>query len=56
MMLDWLADKHGLEEAAEASERIARAIDKAYARGLRPIEFGGGSGTADITKAVLAAL
>ena len=31
MMLDWLADKHGLESAAEAAERIERAVDKAYA-------------------------
>ena len=31
MMLDWLADKHGLESAAEAGERIERAVDKAYA-------------------------
>ena len=28
MMLDWLADKHGLEQAAEAGERIERAVDK----------------------------
>jgi 3-isopropylmalate dehydrogenase len=56
MMLDWLADKHRLEAAAEASERIARAVDSAYAGGLRPMEFGGGSGTVDLTKAVLAAL
>jgi len=26
MMLDWLADKHGLESAAEAGERIERAV------------------------------
>ena len=56
MMLDWLADKHGIEGAAEAGERIERAVDKAYADGIKPIEFGGGNGTADITKAVLAAL
>ena len=56
MMLDWLADKHGLESAAEAGERIERAVDKAYADGIRPMEFGGSNGTADITKAVLAAL
>ena len=56
MMLDWLADKHGLESAAEASEAIARAVDKTYAAGIRPFEFGGNDGTADITKAVLAAL
>ena len=56
MMLDWLADKHGLESAAEAGERIERAVDKAYADGIRPMEFGGSNGTADIAKAVLAAL
>jgi 3-isopropylmalate dehydrogenase len=56
MMLDWLADKHGLEGAAEAGEDIARAVDKVYADGIKPMEFGGGNGTADIAKAVLAAL
>jgi 3-isopropylmalate dehydrogenase len=56
MMLDWLADKHGLESAAEAGERIERAVDKAYADGIKPMEFGGGNGTADIAKAVLAGL
>jgi 3-isopropylmalate dehydrogenase len=56
MMLDWLADKHGLESAAEAGERIERAVDKAYAGGIKPIEIGGGNGTADIAKAVLALL
>ena len=56
MMLDWLADKHGLEGAAEQSERIERAVDKAYAGGVKPMEFGGSNGTADIAKAVLAAL
>src|ERR1700676_2417294 len=28
MMLDWLAGKHGLEAAAEAGDRIERAVDK----------------------------
>ena len=56
MMLDWLADKHGLESAAEAAESIERAVDKAYAGGIKPMEFGGSNGTADIAKAVLAAL
>jgi 3-isopropylmalate dehydrogenase len=56
MMLDWLGDKHGLESAAEVSEQIERAVDKAYAGGIKPMEFGGSNGTADITKAVLAAL
>jgi 3-isopropylmalate dehydrogenase len=56
MMLDWLADKHGLQSAVEAGERIERAVDKAYAGGIKPMEFGGSNGTADVTRAVLAAL
>src|SRR5690349_5187006 len=56
MMLDWLADKHGVESAAEAGETIERAIDQVYAGGIKPMEFGGSNGTADITKAVLGAL
>jgi 3-isopropylmalate dehydrogenase len=56
MMLDWLADKHGIESAAEAGERIEQAVDKAYAGGVKPMEFGGKNGTADVAKAVLAAL
>ena len=56
MMLDWLGDRHRLEGAAEAGERIERAVDAAYAGGIKPIEFGGSNGTADIARAVLAAL
>jgi 3-isopropylmalate dehydrogenase len=56
MMLDWLADKHGLDNAAEAAERIEFAVDKAYADGIKPTEFGGSHGTADVAKAVLAGL
>jgi 3-isopropylmalate dehydrogenase len=56
MMLDWLADKHGLESAAEAGERIEHAVDKTYAGGIKPMEFGGSNGTADVAKAVLAEL
>src|SRR3979411_1975357 len=56
MMLDWLADKHGLESAAEAGERIERAVDKVYADGIKPMEIAGAKGTADIARAVLAAL
>ncbi|MBR0933859.1 isocitrate/isopropylmalate dehydrogenase family protein [Bradyrhizobium jicamae] len=56
MMLDWLADKHGLDSATEAGQRIERAVDKVYADGIKPFEFGGSNGTADVTRAVLAAL
>ena len=56
MMLDWLADKHDHPPAAEAAQRIERAVDAAYAGGLKPMEFGGGDGTAAIAGAVLKAL
>jgi 3-isopropylmalate dehydrogenase len=56
MMLDWLADRHDHSSAAEAAQRIERAVDKAYAGGIRPTEYGGNDGTAAIAKAVLAAL
>jgi 3-isopropylmalate dehydrogenase len=55
-MLDWLADKHDLAPAAEAAIRIENAVDKAYASGLKPMEYGGGDGTAAIARAVMAAL
>src|ERR1700749_1508295 len=56
MMLDWLADKHGIEAGAEAGERIEQAVEKVYAQGIKPMEFGGNNGTPDVAKAVLAAL
>ena len=56
MMLDWLADKHDHPPAAEAAQRIERAVDTAYAGGIKPMEFGGKDGTAAIAGAVLKAL
>src|SRR6476619_2549803 len=56
MMLDWLADRHDHPPASDAALRIERAVDKAYAGGIKPMEYGGGDGTAAIAKAVLASL
>src|ERR1700709_1338461 len=56
MMLDWLAAKKGLEGRAGQGERIQRAGDKVDAEGIKPMEFGGRNGTADIAKAGLEAL
>jgi 3-isopropylmalate dehydrogenase len=53
MMLDWLADKHGHPGAALAARAIEAAVDRAFAAGLHPCEFGGGDGTAAIGDAVL---
>ena len=36
--------------------RIERAVDAAFAQGLKPCEFGGSDGTAAVARAVLAAL
>src|SRR5471032_395455 len=56
MMLDWLADKHNHQPAADAAIRIERAVDKAYAGGVKPMEYGGKDGTAAIAGAVMKAL
>jgi 3-isopropylmalate dehydrogenase len=56
LMLDWLGDRHAHARAAEAARAIERAVDRAFAEGLKPCEFGGGDGTAAIGAAVLRAL
>jgi 3-isopropylmalate dehydrogenase len=57
MMLDWLADRHH-EAALELSARvIEKAIEVALTRGgVKPMEYGGNSGTAALTNAVIAAI
>jgi 3-isopropylmalate dehydrogenase len=56
MMLDWLGERHSHRGAVEGGRRIEAAVDRAYAAGLKPCEFGGGDGTAAVTTAVMAAL
>jgi 3-isopropylmalate dehydrogenase len=56
MMLDWLADKHEHSPAAKAALRIERAVDKAYASGIKPMEYGGTDGTKAISNAVMKGL
>jgi 3-isopropylmalate dehydrogenase len=56
LMLDWLAERHDHAGAAEAAERIERAVDRAFICGLKPCEFGGDDGTAVVADAVLRAL
>jgi 3-isopropylmalate dehydrogenase len=54
MMLDWLAEKSGLEARADAGRRLERAVDAVYESGkLTPFEFGGADGTKQIASAVL---
>jgi 3-isopropylmalate dehydrogenase len=56
MMLDWLAERHDHAAAADAARRIEQAVDRAFAAGLKPCEFGGPDGTAAVATAVLQAL
>ncbi len=56
LMLDWLADKHEHAPAAQAAQAIERAVDQAFAGGIKPFEFGGGDGTDAVARAVLGAL
>ena len=46
LMLDWLADRHDHAGAAHRGAAIERAVDQAFATGLKPCEFGGRDGTA----------
>jgi 3-isopropylmalate dehydrogenase len=57
MMLDWLGDRHGITACSRSAELIVSAVDRAFAGGgLVPFELGGKAGTAEIHRAVLAAL
>ncbi len=53
MMLDWLADKFGDDNARRAGDLIVRAVDAAFEAGtLVTTELGGQHGLDDVTKAV----
>ena len=57
MMLDWLGEKAGDRRMVEAGDALDRAVWDAYASGtVLPMELGGESTNADVTRAVLAAL
>ena len=57
MMLDWLAERHGVPECAEAGRRIDAAVAAVLAEGRpRPVDLGGGDGTGAVTRAVVEAL
>ncbi|MEP6825299.1 MAG: isocitrate/isopropylmalate dehydrogenase family protein [Ramlibacter sp.] len=57
MMLDWLAERSADSRLADGAAMIERAVEHVFANGsVRPMEFGGTHGTADITRAVVAAM
>jgi 3-isopropylmalate dehydrogenase len=53
MMLEWLAERHGLEAPAKAGGLLRQAVDEAFAGGgLLTPELGGTAGTADVIRAL----
>jgi 3-isopropylmalate dehydrogenase len=57
MMLDWLGERHREPRLAEAAALLERAVEAPFAaKKLLPYEFGGASGTREITQAVIEAL
>ena len=57
MMLDWLGHRHADQRLIDGAALIDQAVEQVFAGGqVRPFEFGGAHGTADITQAVIATL
>jgi len=53
LMLDWLAERTGIDALARDAQRLERAVDAAYGSGkLRPCELGGRDGTRAIAAAI----
>lgn len=53
MMLEWLGHRHGDQRLLDGALLIDGAVEQVFASGqVRPFEFGGSNGTADITRAV----
>jgi 3-isopropylmalate dehydrogenase len=57
LMLEWLAQGNDDERLTQGARRIERALEHVLANKIAvPMEYGGGAGTAAMTKAVIAAL
>jgi 3-isopropylmalate dehydrogenase len=57
MMLDWLGMRHGDAALIDGARAIEKAVELAFANGqIRPFEFGGTSGTAQVLQSVMSHL
>jgi 3-isopropylmalate dehydrogenase len=55
MMLEWLGERHGNPACVDAARLLDGAVDRVFVDGrVRPFEFGGTSGTADVAAATIA--
>ena len=57
MMLEWLGERQACPPAARPPTCLRSAIERPFQQGrVKPFEFGGSSGIAEITRAVIDAL
>ena len=57
LMLDWLGEKHNEPTCVEAAGLIDAAVNQLLVDGsVRPVDLGGSSGTAEITRALVEAI
>lgn len=57
MMLDWLGRRHNEPDCVEAGALLEKAVDNGFVGGeLRTVDFGGPTGSVDVTNAVLAGI
>jgi 3-isopropylmalate dehydrogenase len=55
LMLDWLAEQHGVDDLERGSLLVEAAVHEGFASNrIRPIELGGDQGTREVTDALLA--
>lgn len=57
MMLEWLGERHQVRACLDAAHLLETVVDEVFAKNrVRPHEFGGTDGTAEITGAVIEAI
>lgn len=54
MMLDWLSDQHNCPAAKKAGELIEQAVARTVKRGVKTVDIGGTSTTAEVAEAIIA--
>ena len=54
LMLDWLADRHGIDDLARAALLVEETVEQGFAGNrIRPMELGGDQGSAEVTDNLL---
>ena len=53
MMLEWLGERHSEKSCHQAAATLRRAVERAFADGVLPVDQGGTAGTAEVSAKVL---